>query len=186
MTTAAPQKAPAKQDPTAALEKLCRTAVNNGIAALRKVDADAAQDLDAMKRDASTTPAMVIVGETKRGKSSLTNALIGVPNLSPVDAAVATSSYMEFEHGAEHTVHAYVPGNEVPIPLNPTDIRDWGTTLGQLPGGVRPPRRLRIQHSAPLLQYLSIIDTPGVGGLDALHAEVALDAVSRATALLFV
>ena len=129
---------------------------------------------------------MVIVGETKRGKSSLTNALIGVPNLSPVDAAVATSSYLEFEHGTEHTVHAYIPGNEVPVPLNPSDIRDWGTTLGQLPGGVRPPRRLRIRHSAPLLQYMSIIDTPGVGGLDALHAEVALDAVSRATALLFV
>lgn len=187
MATEAPaKKAAAKPDPAAALEKLCRTAVTNGIAALRKVDADAAQDLDALKRDSSSTPAMVIVGETKRGKSSLTNALIGVPNLSPVDAAVATSSYLEFEHGEQHTVQAYVPGNEVPVPLNPTDIRDWGTTLGTLPGGVRPPRRLRITHSAPLLQYLSLIDTPGVGGLDALHAEVALDAVSKATALLFV
>ncbi|ADD43386.1 dynamin family protein [Stackebrandtia nassauensis] len=187
MTTEAPAKqAAAKPDPAAALEKLCRTAVTNGIAALRKVDADAAQDLDAQKRDSAATPAMVIVGETKRGKSSLTNALIGVPNLSPVDAAVATSSYLEFEHGEQHTVQAYVPGNEVPVPLNPTDIRDWGTTLGQLPGGVRPPRRLRITHSAPLLQYLTLIDTPGVGGLDALHAEVALDAVSKATALLFV
>ncbi|HIW64544.1 MAG TPA: dynamin family protein [Candidatus Stackebrandtia excrementipullorum] len=187
MTTAPPQKRkPTAKEQIAALDKLCRTAVTNGLAALRKVDADAAQDVDAVKREASNKPAMVIVGETKRGKSSLTNALIGVPNLSPVDAAVATSSYLEFEHGTEHTVHAYIPGNEVPVPLNPSDIRDWGTTLGQLPGGVRPPRRLRIRHSAPLLQYMSIIDTPGVGGLDALHAEVALDAVSRATALLFV
>jgi hypothetical protein len=183
---AAPQQAAKKPDPTAALNKLCTTAVTNGIAALRKVDADAAQELDALKREASGTATMVVVGETKRGKSSLTNALIGVPNLSPVDAAVATSSYMEFEHGGEHTVEAFVPGNEVPVPLNPSDIRDWGTTLGQLPGGVRPPRRLRIRHSAPLLKYLSLIDTPGVGGLDAMHAEVALDAVSRATALLFV
>ena len=187
MTTAPPQKRkPTAKEQIAALDKLCRTAVTNGLAALRKVHADAAQDVDAVKREASNKPAMVIVGETKRGKSSLTNALIGVPNLSPVDAAVATSSYLEFEHGTEHTVHAYIPGNEVPVPLNPSDIRDWGTTLGQLPGGVRPPRRLRIRHSAPLLQYMSIIDTPGVGGLDALHAEVALDAVSRATALLFV
>lgn len=187
MTTAPPQKRkPTAKEQIAALDKLCRTAVTNGLAALRKVDADAAQDVDAVRREASNKPAMVIVGETKRGKSSLTNALIGVPNLSPVDAAVATSSYLEFEHGTEHTVHAYIPGNEVPVPLNPSDIRDWGTTLGQLPGGVRPPRRLRIRHSAPLLQYMSIIDTPGVGGLDALHAEVALDAVSRATALLFV
>ena len=175
-----------KTDPTAALNKLCTTAVTNGIAALRKVDADAAMELDAIRRDATGTPTMVVVGETKRGKSSLTNALIGVPNLSPVDAAVATSSYLEFEHGDQHTVEAFVPGNEVPVNLNPTDIRDWGTTLGQLPGGVRPPRRLRIRHTAPLLKYVSLIDTPGVGGLDALHAEVALDAVARATALLFV
>lgn len=168
------------------LDKLCRTAVTNGIATLRKIDADAAQELDAIRRDAAAKPAMVVVGETKRGKSSLTNALIGVPNLSPVDAAVATSSYMEFEFGEQHTVEAFVPGNEVPVQLNPSDIRDWGTTLGQLPGGMRPPRRLRIAHSAPLLQYMSLVDTPGVGGLDALHAEVALDAVSRATALLFV
>ncbi|GAA4895037.1 dynamin family protein [Stackebrandtia albiflava] len=187
MTTTAPaQKKPTAKEQIAALNKLCGTAVTNGIAALRKVDADAAQEMDAIRRDATSRPAMVIVGETKRGKSSLTNALIGVPNLSPVDAAVATSSYLEFEHGAEHTVQAYVPGNEVPVRLNPSDIRDWGTTLGQLPGGMRPPRRLRIQHSAPLLQYMSLIDTPGVGGLDAMHAEVALDAVARATALLFV
>src|SRR4029453_9559230 len=39
---------------------------------------------------------------------------------------------------------------------------------------------------APLLAYLSLVDTPGVGGLDSLHAEIALDAVERATPLLFV
>ncbi|HIV57703.1 MAG TPA: dynamin family protein [Candidatus Stackebrandtia faecavium] len=186
-TDTADKQAPAKkQDPTAALDKLCRTAVTNGVAALRKVDADAAQDLDALRRQTNHRPSMVIVGETKRGKSSLTNALIGVPNLSPVDVSVATSAYLEFEHGEQHTVEAFVPGNEVPVQLNPNDIRDWGTTLGQLPGGMRPPRRLRIRHSAPLLQYLSLVDTPGVGGLDAAHGEIALDAVSKATALLFV
>ena len=54
------------------------------------------------------------------------------------------------------------------------------------PTGVRPPRRIEVTHPAPLLQYLSLVDTPGVGGLDPLHAEIALDAVDRATALLFV
>ncbi|MGH8791735.1 MAG: dynamin family protein [Stackebrandtia sp.] len=181
------QQAPAKKpDPTAQLEKLCRTAVAGGVATLRKIDADAAQDIDALNRDAAARPSIVVVGETKRGKSSLVNSLIGVPNLSPVDVAVATSAYLEFEHAQQHTVEAFVPGNEVPVPLNPGDIRDWGTTLGQLPGGVRPPRRLRIRHPAPLLQYLSILDTPGVGGLDPIHAEIALAAVSQATALLFV
>src|SRR2546430_11951998 len=61
--------------------------------------------------------------------------------------------------------------------------RDWGTVLGQMPDGMRPPRRIEVRHPAPMLQYASLVDTPGVGGLDSLHAEVALDAVEKATAL---
>ena len=48
------------------------------------------------------------------------------------------------------------------------------------------PRRIEVTHPAPLLQYVSLLDTPGVGGLDPAHTAVALDAVDRATALLFV
>ena len=42
---------------------------------------------------------MVVVGETKRGKSSLVNALLRQPALSPVDLAVATSAFIEFRYG---------------------------------------------------------------------------------------
>jgi hypothetical protein len=171
---------------TAALEKMLRGAVDAGLAHLRRIDPDAASDLDVLRRREQTVPSIVVVGETKRGKSSLTNALIGVPNLSPVDAAVATSSYLEFVHGSQPAAQAYIPGREDPIPVRIEDIRDYGTVLGRLPVGVRPPRRLEIFHPAPMLQYASLLDTPGVGGLDSLHAEVALDAVERATALLFV
>ncbi|MQA25309.1 MAG: hypothetical protein GEU94_07540 [Micromonosporaceae bacterium] len=171
---------------TAQLEKMMRGGVDNALAQLRRIDPDAASDMDGQRRREQTKPAIVVVGETKRGKSSLTNALIGVPNLSPVDAAVATSSYLEFTHSAEHGVRAHVPGREDPIPLRLEDIRDWGTVLGRMPEGMRPPRRIEIRHSAPLLQYVNLVDTPGVGGLDSLHAEVAMDAVERATALLFV
>ena len=168
------------------LEKMMRGAVDNSLAHLRRIDPDAASDMDTLRRREQTKPTIVIVGETKRGKSSLTNALIGVPNLSPVDAAVATSSYLEFVHGAEHGARAYVPGREDPVPLKIEQIRDWGTVLGSMPPGFRPPRRIEIRHSAPLLQYINLVDTPGVGGLDSMHAEVAMDAVERATALLFV
>ncbi len=171
---------------TAALEKALRAAVDAGLAHLRRIDPDAASDLDVLRRREQTVPSIVVVGETKRGKSSLTNALIGVPNLSPVDAAVATSSYLEFVHGSQPQARAYIPGREDPIALRMDDVRDYGTVLGNLPEGIRPPRRLEIFHPAPMLQYATLMDTPGVGGLDSLHAEVALDAVERATALLFV
>ncbi|MGH3729410.1 MAG: dynamin family protein [Micromonosporaceae bacterium] len=168
------------------LEKMMRGAVDNSLAQLRRNDPDAASDMDVLRRREQTRPTIVVVGETKRGKSSLTNALVGVPNLSPVDAAVATSAYLEFVHSTEHGAQAFLPGREDPVPLRTEDIRDWGTVLGSMPDGVRPPRRLEIRHSAPLLQYVNLVDTPGVGGLDSLHAEVAMDAVERATALLFV
>ncbi|GLL07994.1 dynamin family protein [Dactylosporangium matsuzakiense] len=173
-------------DPTAALGKLLKAGVEGSLAYLRKIDPDAAADIDTERRREVQRPKIVVVGETKRGKSSLTNMLIGVPNLSPVDAAVATASYLEFMHNPQHGARAYIPGREDPVPIGLGDLRDWGTVLGRMPDGMRPPRRIEIMHSAPLLQYLTLIDTPGTGGLDSMHAEVAMDAVEKATALLFV
>jgi hypothetical protein len=169
-----------------AAHRALRTAIDGGLASLRKIDPDAAADIDVLRRTEVVHPSIVVVGETKRGKSSLVNMLIGVPDLSPVDAAVATSAYLVFSHASAHAAHAYLPGREDPVPLGHGDLRDWGTLLGRLPDGLRPPRRIEVQHSAPLLAYLTLVDTPGVGGLDSLHAEIALDAVERATALLFV
>jgi predicted transcriptional regulator len=163
-----------------------RAGVDAALAYLRGVDPDAAAELAALRGRELVRPAIAVVGETKRGKSSLVNALIGVPGLSPVDAAVATSAYLEFGHGTAPAALAHVPGREEPVPLSPADLRDWGTVLGRLPDGVRPPRRIEVTHPAPLLRYLTLVDTPGVGGLDAAHGEIALDAAARATALLFV
>jgi len=161
-------------------------AVEGALAFLRRADADAAAEVDAIRRRAVTRPSIVVVGETKRGKSSLVNALIGVPDLSPVDPAVATATYLAFHPGSPHAVRAFVPDRTTPIDLDMSDLRDWATTLGRLPEGTRPPRRVEVTHSAPLLQYLSLVDTPGTGGLDPLHAEIALDAAAQADALLFV
>jgi hypothetical protein len=183
-TDARATDAPASVD--AAAQKLMRGTVDGGLAFLRKIDPDAAADIDVIRRRELTRPSIVVVGETKRGKSSLVNMLIGVPGLSPVDAAVATSAYLEFTYATAHGARAYLPGREDPVPLSHGDLRDWGTVLGRLPDGLRPPRHIEVQHSAPLLQYLTLVDTPGVGGLDSLHAEIALDAVERAAALLFV
>ena len=161
------------------LSQLLGEAIDGSLAFLRRADADAAADVEAARRRAVTRPSIVVVGETKRGKSSLVNALIGVPDLSPVDAAVATATYLEFVPGSPHGARAWLPDRPTPVDLEIADLRDWATTLGRLPEGTRPPRRVEVTHSAPLLQYLSLVDTPGTGGLDPLHAEIALDAAAR-------
>jgi hypothetical protein len=152
------------------------TAVRDTLAYLRTADPDAAAELAELRRRRLTRPSIVVVGETKRGKSSLINALLGVPGLSPVDAAVATSTYLHFTPGPPGA-KAWPAGAAEPVDVD--DLRAWAT------GGVKA-RRIEISHPAPLLQYLSLLDTPGVGGLDPAHTAVALDAVDKATALLFV
>ncbi|GAB2945269.1 dynamin family protein [Micromonospora polyrhachis] len=178
--------ATAQARPETALDKLLAGAVDISLAYLRKSDPDAAAEVDEIRRRTVTRPSIVVVGETKRGKSSLVNALIGVPGLSPVDAAVATATYLEFVPAQRPGARAWLPGRAEPVPLSVADLRDWATVLGQLPEGLRPPRRIEVGHDAPLLRYLTLVDTPGTGGLDPLHCEIALDAVERATALLFV
>lgn len=158
------------------LTSLLDGAVRDTIAYLRTADPDAAADLAELRRAHLTRPGVVVVGETKRGKSSLINALLGVPGLSPVDAAVTTAAYLSFVPGETFTARAWLPGGEQ------IDI----DSLDQWARGRQRTRRIEVTHPAPLLRYLTLLDTPGAGGLDPVHATIALDAVRRATALLFV
>ena len=159
-------------------------AVRDALAAVRAADPDAGAELAELRRGQLTRPSVVLVGETKRGKSSLLNALLGVPDLSPVDAAVATATYLHFSPGPAAAA-AYLPGAAEPVEIDPAQLVAWATGR-EPPGGGRAPRRIEVTHPAPLLQYVSLLDTPGVGGLDPAHTTVALDAVAGATALLFV
>jgi hypothetical protein len=151
--------------------------VRDTLAYVRTTDPDAGAELAELRRRELTRPSIVVVGETKRGKSSLINALLGVPGLSPVDTAVATATYLQFVPGDQYTARAWLPGAADPIDID--DLREWAT-------GRQRARRIEVTHPAPLLRYLSLLDTPGVGGLDPAHATVALAAVERATALLFI
>ncbi len=159
------------------LTPLMDAAVRDALAYLRTTDMDAAADLAELRRTQLTRPGVVVVGETKRGKSSLVNALLGVPGLSPVDAAVTTAAYLSFVPGDTFTARAWLPEGGEPVDVD--DLTDWAA-------GKRRARRIEVTHPAPLLQYLTLLDTPGAGGLDPVHATVALDAVRRASALLFV
>ncbi|WP_250037565.1 dynamin family protein [Paractinoplanes maris] len=158
------------------LTAILDTTVKDTLAYVRTHDPDAGAELAELRRRRLTRPEVVIVGETKRGKSSLINALLGVPGLSPVDAAVATATYLQFVPG-EFGARAWLPGSAEPIVID--GLAEWAT-------GVQRARRIEVTHPAPLLRYVSLLDTPGVGGLDPAHTAVALAAVDRATALMFV
>jgi hypothetical protein len=180
------QKAAPKPNPAAAIHKLCVKAAKAGNASLRTVDAKAAAEVDEVARWQPDKPVAVVVGETKRGKSSLVNALLGMPGLSPVDAQVATTAYLEFAYAEQASVRAWQPGAADPMLLGVGDLRNWATRLGTMPPGMVPPRRMLVGHPSALLKHMSVVDTPGTGGLDPDHAQIALEAVGRATCLIMV
>ena len=181
----APGSAPAGPAKRITLSELARQTSDRGLAILDQHDPEMAARLTKMRAMRPDKPTVVVVGEAKRGKSSLTNALINVPGLSPVDSRVATSTYIMFRRGPKTAARALLPGQQEPVDVPMDRMRDWATDLGNR-GEYTPPRLIEVECDSPLLGNLNLVDTPGVGGLDATHAEIALRAVGRATALLFV
>jgi hypothetical protein len=150
--------------------------------------------------DATDVPTVVVAGAPGCGKSSVTNALLGVPTPAPaaglvpvagatggaVAAGPDTSAYVSYRHGDAPMAYAYVPGRRAPRPLGAEQVRA-GDAAVMVRGGLgRPPRRVEVLHPAEMLRRVSLVDTPGVGGFDRVYAEIVLDALDRRAALLFV
>ncbi|MFC3743268.1 dynamin family protein [Paractinoplanes deccanensis] len=112
--------------------------------------------------------AVAVVGEFKQGKSTLINALLRT-DVCPVDADVVTAAPMTLRFGRPPAASA----DGVPI-----DLADVGKHLDK-PLEVRLDRRL-------LGAGLSLVDTPGVGGLDSAQGNITLALLPSAGAALFV
>lgn len=156
------------------------------LAQLRESDPQAAKWVDDVRRARPGKPSVVVVGETNRGKSSLVNALLATPGLSPVDAEVATATYLVFDHAPEWVAHACYPGQLAPVTIGIDELARWVSAAHELPDGQIPPRYVEVTGPVPILERLSVVDTPGVGGLDSMHGELAMEAAAAATSLLFV
>lgn len=178
MTAAAPAATSLPKQVAQAREKL--------LALLREADPDAARWVEEIRERRKRQPSVVVVGETNRGKSSLVNALLGQPGLSPVDADVATATYLVFGHAESWEARACYPGQLAPVPVDLRELIRWVSASHELPDGELPPRYVEVDGPVELLEKLTIVDTPGVGGLDSVHGELAQEAAASATALLFV
>lgn len=168
-----------------ALPDVLRKTTDSLLGTLKEVDPEAAGWVTDVRRRQETKPSVVVVGETKRGKSSLINALLASPGLSPVDADVATATYLVFDHAEQWRAQACYPGRQ-PVPFEVSELPMWTSAAHELPAGQVPPRYVEVAGPCPLLERICVVDTPGVGGLDSQHGELALEAAASATALLFV
>lgn len=148
------------------------------------LDADATDLRDALAARRAGAATVVVVGETKRGKSSLINALLERPGLLPVDAGVATSTYIEVLAGKKATATVISDEHANGLRIRLDDVYDYAALDGSRTDGVRGVRIT--EPNALLEQGLAFVDTPGVGGLEDGHTDVTLAALSLADALLFV
>ncbi len=149
---------------------------------------DLADRLDDTRRKAARTDTVVcVVGEFKKGKSALINALLGSP-VCPVDDDLATAAVTVVRYGETPSavVHRREGGESIVEPIDPTAVSDWAQ---EAVGRDRRPHvdLVDVRVPNPLLEGgLTLVDTPGVGGLNAGHAAATLAFLPSADALVFV
>lgn len=138
---------------------------------------------------------LVVVGEIKKGKSSFINALLGQPELLPALSDVATSTVYQVGWGEALTYRVHFQPQDPRAPAETTPplqviaaeaVATYGTEDGN-PGNRRGVDFIAVELPHPLLkQGLTIIDTPGLGGLFKSHAEILWRYAPAADAVFFV
>lgn len=131
---------------------------------------------------------IIVVGETKRGKSALTNTLVGVPGLSPVGVEETSATFVsiaslpvgEDEPWAEVIGTA---GARVRIPLAEVPQH---ADLRYLPEGQEPPLAVEIHLPRGPLGDLGIIDSPGVGGTGSARSRLNERCAAKGGVLVYV
>lgn len=157
---------------------------------------DLAEDGHKVLRRARSTLAnsrylVLTVGEFKRGKSSLLNALIG-QRLFPEDTDIATATVCTLSWGEapQAVVHFFADDDATQVPaktISLGEVERYATVQGQEEEG--GPNVARIDITAPIPQLksgLTLVDTPGVGSLNPAHTAATSGFLPDADALLFV
>lgn len=158
---------------------------------LRPFQYDAVADLAARRASQDLARTVVVVGEVKRGKSFLVNALVGFRDASPVGVDVTTSTTLSFSD-----TDAGAPGGGAKLiypdrteSIAHAELEDWVSCEGAHVRDARAvelPTRAVVSVPGNRMGTTTVIDTPGVGGLDPSYAALAADSAARACVVLIV
>lgn len=152
---------------------------------------EAADYLDERRASGAAQATVVVIGEVKRGKSSLINALVGRPYLLPVDVDANTSVPIQVVRDTsidDDAVRLDFGSYDTSISLD--ELPEWATTTGtyvadtQSTDGLPSAATVTISHGIDVRAV--VIDTPGVGGLDPQAVELALSTAQGAGVLVLV
>lgn len=130
---------------------------------------------------------LVVIGEFKKGKSSLINGILG-RDLCPVDDDIATARLVLIRHGTPERVIVRDPdGTELE---RAGDLAELGRLATEAPSGADPMKHAYLEvcaENAFLAHGVILVDTPGVGGgLSGGYETLALGYLHAADGLIFV
>lgn len=147
---------------TALLDRACTHAAGS----------PAEADLHAIRSRLEGPLRVALAGKVKAGKSTLLNALVG-ERLAATDVGECTKIVTWYEHGLTYRVrlepHA---GEDVAVPFRRVDGALAIELHGYDPEDVA---RLRVAWPSAALTDLTLIDTPGIGSLQAADAQRSWD-----------
>lgn len=126
---------------------------------------------------------LMVVGQFKRGKTCLLNALLGV-DLLPVSVIPLTSIVTILSYGEELNVEVCFLDGRVES-VGPEQLADFVTEGGN-PRNTKGIRDVSITYPSPYLKDgVRLIDTPGVGSVYRHNTDVAYQYLPKADAALF-
>ncbi len=120
---------------------------------------------------------LALLGEFKRGKSTLTNALVERP-LLPTGVIPLTALSTEIHYGSPGAVVVYLDGHSQTVPVD--GIADF-VTEPKNPGNYLKISRVEVSIDAKLLQPgVVLVDTPGTASVHEHNTEAAIEALKDA------
>jgi hypothetical protein len=138
---------------------------------------------EALEKLAGGSFNLVILGQFKRGKSTLINALIGAP-LLPMGVIPLTSIATKICYGDELTARVrFQNGSERSISVD--EVPEY-VTEAQNPLNKKQVESVEISYPSPYLRHgVVLVDTPGVGSVYRHNTDVAYEWLAKADAALF-
>ncbi|HCA26940.1 MAG TPA: dynamin [Betaproteobacteria bacterium] len=126
---------------------------------------------------------LVVVGEFKRGKSSITNALIGA-NLLPVGVTPLTAIATILSYSDRLTIQV-VYQNDQQASIDAENLWEYVTEKGN-PKNEKEVREVQVGYpSAWLKNGVRLVDTPGIGSVYQHNSAVTYSFLPKADAVLF-
>ena len=133
---------------------------------------------------------LAVLGQFKRGKSTLLNALLG-EDILPSSVIPLTAIPTFIRYGQERSIHVHFQ-DQRKEEIYPSDNANWmsRTLLGYVSENVNPKNEkgvsyVEITHPSPLLSDVVLIDTPGIGSTHRHNTEMTLNFLPQCDAALF-